>query len=109
MVQEGLYNEEDGEFLDQRLHMITTTEELQHRTRKFMRMVGDYLVSEGPLIRAMATWTCHINRFERQYDKAFSGNPFFGAYLINRIHKPVKVFLYLCNTTSLKDVEMGSL
>ena len=35
--------------------------------------------------------------------------PLFGDELIDRIHKRVQVFLHSCNTTSIKDVELGAL
>ena len=57
----------------------------------------------------MATWPRHINRFERQYDKDFVGHRLFGSDIVDRIHKRVQVFLHSFNTTSLKDVESGSL
>ena len=67
------------------------------------------MVYEGPLIQAVATWPHHIDRFEWQYEKAFAGNPFFSADLVNCIHKRVKLFLKLCNTTCLDRVETGAL
>ena len=57
----------------------------------------------------MGLWPRHIDRFERQYDKAFSRDPLFGADLMDRIHKRVQVFLHSCNTTTVKEVELGSL
>ena len=57
----------------------------------------------------MRTWPHHIDHFESQYNKAFAKDPLFGADLINRIHKRVRVFLHSCNTTSIKDVESGAL
>ena len=57
----------------------------------------------------MGTWQHHIDRFERQYDKAFVKDPIFGADLIDMIHKCVQVFLQSCNTTSIEDVESGAL
>ena len=57
----------------------------------------------------MASWPRHIDRFERQYDKDFSQDPLFGAYLMDRIHKRVQVFLHSCNTTEIEDVESGAL
>ena len=51
----------------------------------------------------------HIDRFERQYNKAFARDPLFGADLIDRIHKRVKVFLHSCNTTEIEEVDSGSL
>ena len=57
----------------------------------------------------MVAWMLHIDRFERQYDKAFVRYPLFGADLMDRIHKRVQVFLHSCNTTSIEDVESGAL
>ena len=74
-----------------------------------MQVAGYYLGEEGPLIRAMETWTCHINRFEWQYDNTFAGKPLFGADLVDRTNKRVQVSLHLCNTTCLDGVDMGAL
>ena len=57
----------------------------------------------------MATWPRHIERFKRQYDKAFTRHRLFGTDIMDRIHKQVQVFLHSCNTTFLEDVEMGAL
>ena len=57
----------------------------------------------------MASCPRHIDRFERQYDKAFSRDPLFGSDLMDRIHKRVQVFLHSCNTTEIEDVESGAL
>ena len=57
----------------------------------------------------MASWPRHIDRFERQYDKAFSRDPLFGADLMDRIHKRVQVFRHSCNTTAIEDVDSGAL
>ena len=57
----------------------------------------------------MASWPRHIDRFERQYNKAFSRDPTFGADLMDRIHKRVQVFLHYCNTTAIEDLELGAL
>ena len=43
----------------------------------------------------MGTWPRHIDRFERQYDKAFVRDPIFGADLMDRIQKRVRVFFTL--------------
>ena len=52
----------------------------------------------------MASWPRNIERFERQYDKAFSWDPLFGAELMDQIHKTVQVFLHSCNTMAIEDV-----
>ena len=57
----------------------------------------------------MVTWPCHIDRFKRQYDKAFAKNPIFGVHLMDQIHKRVQVFLHSCNTTYIEDVESRAL
>ena len=95
--------------MDQCVHVVTTTQELHHRTRNFAILTRDYLVDEGPLSWAMSTWPHHIDRFEWQLKKACALNPFFGAYLVDRIHKLVQVFLHSCNKTCLDDVETGVL
>ena len=57
----------------------------------------------------MVIWPYNIDRFDRQYDKAFTKYPLSGADLIDRIHNCVQVFLHPCNTTSTEDVESGAL
>ena len=57
----------------------------------------------------MGTWTRHIYRLERQYEKAFAKDPLFGADLMDRIHKRVQVFLHSCNTTAIEDMDLGAL
>ena len=94
-----MFKEEEKELLYQKVHMVTTTQELYHSTQNFVRLVGDYLVDKVLFSQAMATWPHHIDQFDQKYDKAFAGNPFFGAYLVGRVHKRVQVFLHLCNTT----------
>ena len=42
----------------------------------------------------MATLTCHIDRFEGQYNKAFAVHRLFRADIVDRIHKQVQVFLH---------------
>ena len=95
MGKDHLTKEEVGELMDQQVHMMTTMQEIRHITRKYVRVDGDYLGDEGTLIQAMATWPHHIEKFKWKYDKAFAGNPFFGADLFYRIHKWVQVLLHL--------------
>ena len=57
----------------------------------------------------MATWTCHIDRFNKQYNKAFSKYPLFAADFIDIIHKLVQVFLESFNTAEIEDVELVAL
>ena len=96
------------ELLDQRVHVLTFTQELRHSTRNFVKLTGDYLGEESPIYMSMGSWLRHIDRFERQYNKAFARDPLFEADLMNRIHKCVQVFLHSCNTTAIEDVESGA-
>ena len=109
MVQDQLSKEEATELLDQRVHVLMSTQELRHSTRNFVRNAGDYLGEETPVCIMMASWPRHIDRFERQYEKAFSQDPLFGADLMDRIHKRVQVFLQSCNTMAIDDVVLGAL
>ena len=79
MVQDSLYKEEAGELLEQRVHVLTSTQELRHSTRNFVKVLGDYLGEEIPICLSMGTWMRRIDRFKRQYDKAFARDPLFGA------------------------------
>ena len=97
------------ELLEQRVHVLTLTQELHHSTRNFVRLAGDYLGERSPVCIMMASWPRHIDRFDRQYDKAFSWDPLFGADLMDRIHNKVLVFLHSCNMTEVEDVESGAL
>ena len=109
MGQDRLSKEEAGELLDQRVHVLTSTQDLRHPTRNFVKLAGDYL-EEGILIcLSMFLWLRHIDRFEQQYDKAFARDPLFGADSMDIIHKRVQVFLHSCNTTSIEEVELGAL
>ena len=65
MGQDFLSKEEAGELLDQRVHVLTSTEELRHSTRNFVKIVGDYLGEEIPICISMGSWPRHIDRFER--------------------------------------------
>ena len=109
MGQDRLSKEEATERLDQRVHVITSTQELCHSTRNFVKLAGDYLGEGSPVCISMESWPLHINRFDRQYEKAFARDPLFGAYLMDRIHKRVQVFLHSCNTTSIEEVESVAL
>ena len=104
MGHDRISREKAGELLDQRIHVVAMTQEIHHITRNFVRMTEDYLRTEGPLSRAMATWPRQIDHFECQYDKAFAGHCLFGADIVYWIHKQVKIFLHSCNTTSMEDV-----
>ena len=109
MGKDCLSKEEATEILDQRVHVLTSTQALRHSTRNFVKLAGDYLGEEIPICLLMGLWPRHIDCFERQYDKAFARDTLFGAYLIDRIHKCVQVFLHACNTTSIEKVESGVL
>ena len=109
MGQDHLSKEEAAEILNQSVHMLTSTQELCHLTRNFVKLAGDYLGKGSPVCISMASWTRHIDRFKRQYDKDFAREPLFGADMMDRIHKRVQVFLHSCNTTSIEEVESGAL
>ena len=89
--------------------MLTSTQELRHSTRNFVKLAGDYLGEGSPVCASRASWPRHIDRFERQYDKDFARDPLFGADLMDHIHKRVQVFLHSCNTTSIEEVESRAL
>ena len=78
MGQDCSSEEKATELLDQRVHMLTSTQELRHSTRNFGKLVGDYLREGSPVCVSMALWLRHIDRFKRQYKKAFSRYPLFG-------------------------------
>ena len=102
MGQDSLSKEEATELLDQRVHVLTSTQELRHSTRNCVKLTGDYLGEGGPICILMALWPHHTDRFERQYEKAFARDPLFGTDLMSRIHKHVQVFIHSYNTTSIK-------
>ena len=97
------------ELLNQRVHILASTQELSNSTRSFVKILGDYLGEEIPIYLSMGTWPCHIYRFERKYKKAFAKDPLFGEDFMDIIHKHVQVFLHSYTKTSIKDVESGSL
>ena len=109
MVQDRLSKEEATELLDQRVHVLTSTQELRHSMRNFVRLAGYYLGEGSPVCIMMTLWPRHIDRFEWQYDKAFSQDPLFREDLMDQVHKRVQVFLHSCNTTAIEDVESGAL
>ena len=109
MGQDRLSKEEMTELLDQRVHVLTSTQELRHLTRNFVKLAGDYLGEGSPVCVLMMLWPRHIDRFKRKYNKDFARDPLFGAYLMDRIHKLVQVFLHSCNTTAIGEVESGAL
>ena len=77
MGQDRLSKEEAMELLEQRVHVLASTQELRHSTRNFVQLAGDYLEEGSPVSIMMASWPRHIDRFEQQYDKAFSRDPLF--------------------------------
>ena len=109
MGKDCLSKEEVTELLDQRVHLITSTQELHHSMRNFVKLAVDLLGEGSPVCLLMALWPRHIDRFKRQYDKAFARDPLLGADLMDRIHKRVQVFLHTCNTTSMEELELGEL
>ena len=109
MGQDSLSKKEAGELLDPRVHVLTSTQELRHSTQNFVKLAGDYLGEEIPICLSMGTWPHHIDRFERQYNKAFARYSLFRADLMDWIHKHVQVFLHSCNMNAIEDVELGAL
>ena len=109
MGQDRLSKEEADEILEQRVHVLISTQELRHSTRNFVKLAGDYLGEEIPIYMSMGLWPCHTDRFKQQYKTAFARDPLLGADLMDWIHKHVQVFLHSCNTTSIEDVESGAL
>ena len=109
MGQDCLSKEEATELLDQRVHVLASTQDLHHLTRILVKLAGDYLGEGSPVYLLMALWPRQIDRSERQYDKAFVRDPLFGSDLMDRINKRVQVFLYSYNTTSIEEVKSGAL
>ena len=109
MVQDRISKEEAGDLLDQRVQVLTSTQDLRHSKRNFVKLAGDYLREESPIFLSMGSWLRHIDRFGRQYDKVFARDPLFGADLMDQVHKLVQVFLHYCNTTAIEDMELGGL
>ena len=89
MGQDRLSKEVVGELLDQRVHVLTSTQDLHHLTQNFVNLAGDYLGDDSPICLLMASWPRHIYRFERKYDKAFARDPLFGLDFMDCIHKRV--------------------
>ena len=109
MGQDCLSKEEATELLNQRVQVLTSTHELPHSTRSFVKLKGDYLGEGSPVCFLMASWLHHIDRFERQYNKAFTRDTLFGADFMDCIHKRIQVFLHSCNMTAIEKVELGVL
>ena len=109
MGQDQLSKDKAGEILDQWVHRVTTTQDLWHSTRNLVRVIVNYLGSKGLIRWVTEMWPCHIDKFERQYNKTFAGNHLFGAELAEQIHKRVHVLLHSCNTESLENDKRGAL
>ena len=109
MGQDRISKEESGKLLDQQVHMVATDQDIRHSTLNVVQLTRDHLGMVVTLSQEMAKWPCHIDRFDLQYDKSFSGDRIFYAYIVDLIHKRVQVFLHLCNTTSLEYVDTGAL
>ena len=77
MGQDRLFKEEAGKLLDQRVHVVTSTQEMRHLTRKFVKLVGEYVGEECPISLSMETWPLQIDLFEQQYNKALARDPLF--------------------------------
>ena len=78
MGHDLISKEEAGELLDQGVHVFTSTQELRHSTQNFVNLAGEYLGEDSRIYILMGLWPRHIDRFERQYDKAFSRDTFLG-------------------------------
>ena len=61
MGQDCLSKEEATELLDQRVHVLTSTQELRHSTRNFVKLVGDCLGGGSPVCVSVASWLRHID------------------------------------------------
>ena len=94
MGQDCLSKEEVGGLLEQRFHVVTTSQDFLHSTKNFVKLARYYLGEEIMFCQYMTTWPRHIYRFKRQYKKAFEKDPLFGADLVNSIRKQVQVFLH---------------
>ena len=60
-----LSKDEAGDLLEHMVRGVTTSQELSNITKNFMKLAGGYLVEYSPLCCYMATWPCHIDRFEQ--------------------------------------------
>ena len=65
MGQDCLSREEAGDLIDQRFHVLTSTQELLHLTRNFVKLAGEYLGEEILIYLLMGVWLRHIDRLER--------------------------------------------
>ena len=76
MGNDFLSKEDAGELLDQKVHVLTLTQELRYLTRNYVKLAGDYLGEESLICLSMGTWLHHIERFKRQYNKAFASESY---------------------------------
>ena len=51
MGQDRLSKEEAGEPMDQRVHVLTSAQELRHSKRNCVKLAGDYLGEDRPICR----------------------------------------------------------
>ena len=54
MVKDRLSKGEAGKLLDQRVHVLASTQELRHLSKNYVKLAGDYLGEECPLCLSMA-------------------------------------------------------
>ena len=78
MGQDRPPKEEVGCILEQRVKIVTYTQELFHSTCNFLQVMGYYLVLDGLLRRDVYTRPCQIDRYKHKYDKMFVANILFG-------------------------------
>ena len=71
--QDRLSKEEETDLLDQRVHVLTSTQELRQSTRNFVKLTGDYLGEVSPVCLSMASWLCHIDRSSRNMTRPLQG------------------------------------
>ena len=109
MGQDQLSKEEAMDILDQWFHVVTPNQDLWNDTRNFLRLAGDYIIPDSPLSKVVEKRPRHIDRFDKKYDKAFTGNLLLGAGIVDRVDNRVQIFLHSCNTTSLDDIDTGTM
>ena len=72
MGQYWLPKDKAGELPYHWVNVVTTAQDLCHRTITFVQVAGDYFGFGGPLIQTMAMQPHHIGHFGQEYEKAFS-------------------------------------
>ena len=55
MGKDRLSKEEAGDILDQRFHVLTSTQKLCHSTQNSVKLTGDYLGEESPICLLIGT------------------------------------------------------